>query len=49
MSSDDNVLMVMDLDLKEHSFRKVQPGDSDDESEGFDVIYHDKENLIDTD
>ena len=49
MSSDDNVLMVTDLDMKEHSIRKVEPGDGNDESEGSAVNYHDEENLVDTD
>ena len=48
VSSDDDVLMVTDLDMKEHSIRKVEPGDSNDEGDGS-VTYNDEENLVDTD
>ena len=46
VGSDDDVLMVTDLDMKEHSIRKVEPGDGDDEGS---VTYNDEENDIDTD
>ena len=50
VSSKDNVLMIMDFDPKEHTFRKVGPGDGDDESEeGSKVMYHDNEVHVDTD
>lgn len=46
-SDDDNVPMITHFDPKEHTVRKVDPGDGDDWSEGSGISYHEEGDLVD--
>ena len=48
VSSNGAVVMVTDLDMKEHSIRRVEPGNGNDESDGS-ISYNDEEDYVDTD
>ena len=50
VSAEDNVVIITKYDLKDHTVRKVDTGDGNDESEeDSGVVYHNNEEYVDTD